>query len=237
MRGFPRSGWESRRTESVNAVNDPDSLRLRLTPQPPPSRREAKRLLFQWSWREAPERSSPPSPSLRSPEGAVATRYPRPNPRPSSFVPRKPPPGIQWGRSPLGREEGSRGPFMEWFPGRVFAFFRRAAKEGRSRRSETSLVLFPSFVPAAADNTPVPVIAKPRKGLWQSVTPSIFPSPPQRAILQVSADSQLASAIRFPVPSPPAGNFLCSGGLSSEVQQLLREDLIWSRPVKALARP
>ena len=112
------------------------------------------------------------------------------------------------GAEPLGREEGSRGTFMEWFPGRVFAFFRRAAKEGRSRRSETSLVLFPSFVPAAADNTPVPVIAKPRKGLWQSVTPSIFPSPPQRAILQVSADSQLASAIRFPVPSPPAGNFL-----------------------------
>ena len=33
---------------------------------------------------------------------------------------------------------------MEWFPGRVFAFFRRAAKEGRSRRSETSLVLFSS---------------------------------------------------------------------------------------------
>ena len=114
------------------------------------------------------------------------------------------------GAEPLGREEGSRGTFMEWFPGRVFAFFRRAAKEGRSRRSETSLVLFPSFVPAAADNTPVPVIAKPRKGLWQSVTPSILPSPPQRAILQVSADSQLASAIRFPVPSPPAGNFLCS---------------------------
>ena len=108
---------------------------------------------------------------------------------------------------------------MEWFPGRVFAFFRRAAKEGRSRRSETSLVLFPSFVPAAADNTPVPVIAKPRKGLWQSVTPSILPSPPQRAILQVSADSQLASAIRFPVPSPPAGNFLCSGELLYQVQQ------------------
>ena len=43
---------------------------------------------------------------------------------------------------------------MEWFPGRVFAFFRRAAKEGRSRRSEISLVLFPSFVPAAAGNPP-----------------------------------------------------------------------------------
>ena len=69
-----------------------------------------------------------------------------------TLVPRKPPSlvqkcGIQWGRSPLGREEGSRGTFMEWFPGRVFAFFRRAAKEGRSRRSETFLVLFPSFVP------------------------------------------------------------------------------------------
>ena len=52
--------------------------------------------------------------------------------------------------SPLGREEGSRGTFMEWFPGRAFAFFRRAAKEGRSRRSETSLVQTP--VPAAAGN-------------------------------------------------------------------------------------
>ena len=46
------------------------------------------------------------------------------------------------------RELASRA--MEWFPGRAFAFFRRAAKEGRSRRSEGSLVLFPSFVPAAA---------------------------------------------------------------------------------------
>ena len=33
---------------------------------------------------------------------------------------------------------------MEWFPGRAFAFFRRAAKEGRSRRSEISLVLLSS---------------------------------------------------------------------------------------------
>ena len=41
---------------------------------------------------------------------------------------------------------------MEWFPGRVFAFFRRAAKEGRSRRSETSLVQTP--VPAAAGSFP-----------------------------------------------------------------------------------
>ena len=56
--------------------------------------------------------------------------------------------------SPLGREEGSRGTFMEWFPWRVFAFFRRAAKEGRSRRSEISFVLFPSFVPAAAGIVP-----------------------------------------------------------------------------------
>ncbi len=46
--------------------------------------------------------------------------------------------------SPLGREEGSRGTFMEWFLWRVFAFFRRAAKEGRSRRSEISYVLFSS---------------------------------------------------------------------------------------------
>ena len=41
---------------------------------------------------------------------------------------------------------------MEWFPGRVFAFFRRAAKEGRSRRSETSLVQTP--VPAAVGSFP-----------------------------------------------------------------------------------
>ena len=54
--------------------------------------------------------------------------------------------------SPLGREEGSRGTFMEWFPGRAFAFFRRAAKEGRSRRSEISLVQTP--VPAATGNPP-----------------------------------------------------------------------------------
>ena len=57
---------------------------------------------------------------------------------------------------------------MEWFPGRVFAFFRRAAKEGRSRRSETTSGQTP--IPAAAGKTPVPVIAKPRKGLWQSVS-------------------------------------------------------------------
>lgn len=107
----------------------------------------------------------------------------------SSIVPRKPPSlvqkwGIQWGRSPLGREEGYRGTFMEWFPGRVFAFFRRAAKEGRSRRSERTFVL--------------------------------SPSPPQRAILRASADSPLVSTLRFPVPSPPAGFFLCSPKERSE---------------------
>ncbi len=34
-------------------------------------------------------------------------------------------------------------------------------------------------------------------------------SPPQRAILHVSADSPFASAVRNSVPSPPAGLFLC----------------------------
>ena len=41
---------------------------------------------------------------------------------------------------------------FDMVPGRVFAFFRRAAKEGRSRRSETSLVQTP--VPAAAGSFP-----------------------------------------------------------------------------------
>ena len=67
-----------------------------------------------------------------------------------------------------GRE--SRGDRLEIGPlWRVFAFFRRAAKEGRSRRSDTTSVQTP--VPVAAGKTPVPVIAKPRKGLWQSVFP------------------------------------------------------------------
>ena len=56
------------------------------------------------------------------------------------------------GAEPLGREEGSRGTFMEWFPGRAFAFFRRAAKEGRSRRSETAFVQ--TSVPAVANYPP-----------------------------------------------------------------------------------
>ena len=40
--------------------------------------------------------------------------------------------------------------------------------------------------------------------------PSKPTSPLQRAILQAPADSPLASAIHDPVPSPPAGLFLCS---------------------------
>ena len=130
----------------------------------------------------------------------------------SSIVPRKPPSlvqkwGIQWGRSPLGREEGSRGTFMEWFPGRVFAFFRRAAKEGRSRRSETTLVQ--TLVPAAAGK-----IGSPERGAGSGHPASHGSrmterlSPPQRAILRASADSPLVSVILFPVPSPPAGFFL-----------------------------
>ena len=38
--------------------------------------------------------------------------------------------------------------------------------------------------------------------------PVLFPSPPQRAIHGPSAHSPLASAICFPVPSPPAAYFL-----------------------------
>ena len=62
-------------------------------------------------------------------------------------------------------------------PRRVFAFFRRAAKEGRSRRSETSPVHTP--VPAAAGNPP---------GLCGFAA---------------------RFCNLFPVPSPPAGLFLC----------------------------
>ena len=93
---------------------------------------------------------------------------------PSSLVLRKPPSlvqkwGIQWGRSPLGREEGPRGTFMEWFPGRVFAFFRRAAKEGRSRGSETSLVLSSS---RRSGQNPRPRHCEPPQEAWQSVPSS-----------------------------------------------------------------
>ncbi len=72
--------------------------------------------------------------------------------------------------SPLGREEGSRGTFMEWFPGRAFAFFRRAAKEGCSRRSETSLVQTP--VPAAAEN-PRPCVPPPQRKALVPRPPSL----------------------------------------------------------------
>ncbi len=66
--------------------------------------------------------------------------------------------------------------------------------------------------------------------LWRFLSPISFPlkemgsrrsvksprpnsrlsSPLRRAIVRVSADSPLASAFRSAVPSPPAGNFLCS---------------------------
>ena len=52
----------------------------------------------------------------------------------------------------IGREEGSRGTFMEWFPWRAFACFRRAAKEGHARRHVTSPRPVP--VPAAAGKNP-----------------------------------------------------------------------------------
>ena len=77
----------------------------------------------------------------------------------SSFVPRKtfvsrPKVGDPMGAEPpwsSGRE--SRGDRLEIGPlGRAFAFFRRAAKEGRSRRSETTLVQ--TLVPAAAVTSP-----------------------------------------------------------------------------------
>ena len=66
---------------------------------------------------------------------AVAIRSPRPNPRPSSFVnPRR---GSN-GAEPLGREEGSRGTFMEWFPGRFLFPISFPLKEMGSRRSAKS---------------------------------------------------------------------------------------------------
>ena len=46
-----------------------------------------------------------------------------------------------------------------WFPGRVFAFFRRAAKEGRSPQERNNLR--PNSRPRRSGQTPVPVIAKP----------------------------------------------------------------------------
>jgi len=77
----------------------------------------------------------------------------------SSFVPRKtfvsrPKVGNPMGAEPpwsSGRD--SQGNRLEIGSlGRAFAFFRRAAKEGRSRRSETTLVQ--TLVPAAAGNPP-----------------------------------------------------------------------------------
>ena len=127
-----------------------------------------------------------------------------------SFVPRKPPSlvqklGIQRGRSPLGREEGSRGTFMEWFPGRVFAFFRRAAKEGRSRRSEISLVLLSS--PPQRTN-----LQSSTDSPFASAFRSLVPSPPaglflcsaQRKRRKKCAKGNL-SRRRFPLESFPIG--------------------------------
>ena len=68
---------------------------------------------------------------------------------------------------------------MEWFPGRVFAFFRRAAKEGRSRRSEISLVLFPSR--RSGQN---PRLRHCEAGAHTGCGNPFSPSPPQRAILR-----------------------------------------------------
>ena len=201
-------------------------------------------------------------------EGAPAERlrgHPRrsgQNPRPPSLVPRKPPPGIQWGgaassfagirRSSLWslledsgetsfsnrndmfrfeeEEPLSDTEFSQYhgsaeteratcaptrFPGRVFAFFRRAAKEGRSRRSEIYLVLFPSFVPAAAGNTPVSRHCEAPKGAVAIRNPV-----PARGgqFSERYADSPFVSVTCGHVPSPPAGLFLWRQRLTMKCQ-------------------
>ena len=172
---------------------------------------------------------NPPSPVIANPRSGCG------NP----FSPSKPPSlvqkwGIQWGRSPLGREEGSASLFAEirrsslWslledsgetsfsnrndmfrfeeeeppsdtefsqyygsaeteratcvptrFPGRAFAFFRRAAKEGRSRRSEMSLVLS-SSPPQRTILRPPSLRSRCAHRLWQSVIP--FPPQPSHLL-------------------------------------------------------
>ena len=67
---------------------------------------------------------------------------------------------------------------MEWFPGRVFAFFRRAAKEGRSRRSEISLVLLSS--PPQRTN-----LQSSTDSPFASAFRSVVPSPPAAYFLDV----------------------------------------------------
>ncbi len=91
--------------------------------------------------------------SLRSPEGAVAIRIPRPNPRLSSPVPRKPrgisrgpqPPG-RWGRIPKGTAFGIGSLWRFLFP---VSF---PLKETGSRRSAKSPRLV--FGPTAAGDSP-----------------------------------------------------------------------------------
>ena len=167
---------------------------------------------------------------------AVAIRYPRPSPRlsstvfrlssfvsrPSSLVPRKlrgisrgPQPPGRWGRIPKGTAFGI---------GSLWRFLSPISftpKEMGSRRSAKTLVLFPSFVPAAAGGG-LPLGGAGAKRLMRE-------SPPQRAILHVSADSPFAFASLLPCP-------VASGGPLSlppkkEAKETARGDLFRGGPL------
>jgi hypothetical protein len=73
----------------------------------------------------------------------------------------------------------------------------RDSKGNRLRDRFPLAVSFPHFFSAKRNG-----VARRRNA------PVLFPSPPQRAIHGPSAHSPLASAICFPVPSPPAAYFL-----------------------------
>ena len=60
-------------------------------------------------------------------------------------------------------------------------------------------------IPAAAGNTPVPVIAKPQRGCSNPQPPSILPSPPQRAILRAFCVFAFCLCFSFPCPVASGG--------------------------------
>ena len=90
-------------------------------------------------------------------------------------------------RKPLGDLKGAAAP---WPMG-------RDSKGNRLRDRFPLAVSFPHFFSAKRNG-----VARRRNA------PVLSPSPPQRAIHGPSAHSPLASAICFPVPSPPAAYFL-----------------------------
>ena len=110
-------------------MNDPDSLRHRLSAMPPPSEREAKRLPFQGSWREAPERSSPRPRHCEAPKGLWQSVPPvqTPVPRPSSPVnPRR---GSNGGGAPLAVRRGPGEPLWNGSPGASLPSFAALRKK------------------------------------------------------------------------------------------------------------